>query len=217
MHLHPSQPAWLVTWQAICAGYFLTNIFHPNVSKSGEICVNTLKRDWVSTMGLRHILVVVRCLLIEPNPESALNEEAGKLLLEDYKEYFSRAQLMTSIHAQSQRRYAAMSALQAAALCLCPPCMQGLSSAIVGLRGLTCEHASGASAAATANTASHLPCVCRSIPLSAATGASAVNAQADHDPDAAHDSSGAAVGIKKPKGVEKAKVSNPRKRGLKRL
>ena len=55
-------------------------------------------------MGLRHILVVVRCLLIEPNPESALNEEAGKLLLEDYQEYFSRAKLMTSIHAQAQRR-----------------------------------------------------------------------------------------------------------------
>ena len=74
------------------------------MSKSGEICVNTLKRDWSPTMGLRHILVVVRCLLIEPNPESALNEEAGKLLLEDYQEYFSRAKLMTSIHAQAQRR-----------------------------------------------------------------------------------------------------------------
>lgn len=27
---------------------------------------------------------VVRCLLIEPNPESALNEEAGRLFMEDY-------------------------------------------------------------------------------------------------------------------------------------
>lgn len=25
-------------------GYFLTKIFHPNISKSGEICVNTLKK-----------------------------------------------------------------------------------------------------------------------------------------------------------------------------
>lgn len=31
---------------------------------------------------LRHILMVVRCLLIEPFPESALNEEAAKMLLE---------------------------------------------------------------------------------------------------------------------------------------
>jgi len=27
-------------------GYFLTKIYHPNISKAGEICVNTLKRDW---------------------------------------------------------------------------------------------------------------------------------------------------------------------------
>jgi len=37
--------------------------------------------------------------LIAPNPESALNEEAGKLLLEDYESYFKHAKLMTSIHA----------------------------------------------------------------------------------------------------------------------
>ena len=35
-----------------------------------------------------------------PNPESALNEEAGKLLLEAYDDYASRAKMMTEIHAQ---------------------------------------------------------------------------------------------------------------------
>jgi len=48
---------------------------------------------------LKHLLLVIRCLLIEPNPDSALNEEAGKLLLEDYEEFSRRAQLMTQIHA----------------------------------------------------------------------------------------------------------------------
>jgi len=42
---------------------------------------------------------VVRCLLIEPNPESALNEEAGRLFMEDYESYARRARLMTNIHA----------------------------------------------------------------------------------------------------------------------
>merc|ERR1712167_35847 len=64
-------------------GFFLTTIFHPNVAKNGAICVNTLKKDWKSSMGIAHILTVVKCLLIHPNPESALNEEAGKLILED--------------------------------------------------------------------------------------------------------------------------------------
>jgi ubiquitin-conjugating enzyme E2 S len=85
-------------------GYFITNIFHPNVSKGGDICVNTLKQDWNPSHGIRHILMVIRCLLIEPFPESALNDEASKLLLEDYEEYARRAKLMTSIHAASKKK-----------------------------------------------------------------------------------------------------------------
>ncbi|CAH1420869.1 unnamed protein product [Lactuca virosa] len=80
-------------------GYFLTKIFHPNIATNGEICVNTLKRDWNPSLGLRHVLVVIRCLLIEPFPESALNEQAGKMLLEDYQEYARHARLYTGIHA----------------------------------------------------------------------------------------------------------------------
>lgn len=99
-------------------GYFLTKIFHPNIATTGDICVNTLKRDWNPSLGLRHVLIVsnifvfkhingvenhkvrwltyvvlqvVRCLLIEPFPESALNEQAGKMLLDNYEEYAKHA------------------------------------------------------------------------------------------------------------------------------
>jgi len=79
------------------------------VAKGGEICVNVLKRDWARDLGLRHVLLVVRCLLVEPFPESALNEEAGKLLLESYAAYAAHAALLTSIHAQPAKRCAARS------------------------------------------------------------------------------------------------------------
>ena len=166
-HPSPRHP----TLHTIPPGYFLTKIFHPNVSSSGEICVNVLKRDWRPDLGLRHVLTVIRCLLIEPNAESggwvggwraaapawqsvneaggqagwragvalqeperraaglaaggiplscacrrrlpvflahptpaalpaALNEEAGKLLLEGFDEFARKARLMTSIHAR---------------------------------------------------------------------------------------------------------------------
>jgi len=85
--------------QAPPKGYFLTKIFHPNISKTGEICVNTLKKDWKSDLGIGHVLQVVRCLLINPFPESALNEEAGKLFMEEYDAYFRKAQMMTEVHA----------------------------------------------------------------------------------------------------------------------
>jgi ubiquitin-conjugating enzyme E2 S len=80
----------------------LTKIFHPNIRQpTGEICVNTLKKDWKPSHGLRHVLMVIRCLLIEPFPESALNEDAAKLMLEDYDEYFRRARMFTEIHAKA--------------------------------------------------------------------------------------------------------------------
>ncbi|KAK2465550.1 hypothetical protein APHAL10511_002442 [Amanita phalloides] len=84
--------------------WFATKIFHPNVSSSGEICVNTLKKDWKPTYGIGHILITVKCLLIYPNPESALDEEAGKLLLENYSTYCDRAKLITSVHARPRVR-----------------------------------------------------------------------------------------------------------------
>lgn len=85
-------------------GWFATKIFHPNVGPTGEICVNTLKKDWKSTYGIGHILLTVKCLLIYPNPESALDEEAGKLLLEAYDSYCDRAKLITSVHATPRVR-----------------------------------------------------------------------------------------------------------------
>ena len=38
------------------------------------------------------------CLLIQPNPDSALNASAGRLLQDDYDLFARQARLMTSIH-----------------------------------------------------------------------------------------------------------------------
>ena len=89
-------------------GYFLTKIFHPNVHpETGAICLSTLSQDWTENMGLDHLLLTVRCLLIEPNAESALNEEAGRLLLENYDDYCARAKLMAQVHAMKNKPTAA--------------------------------------------------------------------------------------------------------------
>ncbi|KAK9469091.1 ubiquitin-conjugating enzyme/RWD-like protein [Lipomyces arxii] len=109
-----SEGAWKLTLrlpdnypQSPPKAYFETKIFHPNVAvATGEVCVDTLKRDWNSLLDLRHVLLVIRCLLIEPNPESALNEEAGKLLLEDFADFERMARLMTSVHALKRSTFA---------------------------------------------------------------------------------------------------------------
>ena len=85
-------------------GIFLTKIFHPNISEQGEICVNTLKRDWnQKNWSLSNLFQVIKCLLIIPFPQSALNEEAGKLFMEDYDQFFKIAKMFTQIHAKSNK------------------------------------------------------------------------------------------------------------------
>lgn len=88
--------------------FFMTKIFHPNVDpNTGEVCVDTLKRGWnPKKVDLVEILQTIRCLLIQPNPESALNEEAGKLLLQQEEEetatgseFEKKVRVMTRVHA----------------------------------------------------------------------------------------------------------------------
>ncbi|KAM5429870.1 putative E2 ubiquitin-conjugating enzyme [Microsporum canis] len=80
--------------------FFKTRIWHPNVEEStGAVCVDTLKRDWDPKLTLKDVLITISCLLIHPNPDSALNSTAGALLQENYESFARQAKLMTSIHA----------------------------------------------------------------------------------------------------------------------
>lgn len=82
-------------------GFFLTKIFHPNISERGEICLNTLKRDWnPADWRIDKIMQTIRCLMIVPFPESALNEEAGRMIMESYDEYAEHAKMISSVHAK---------------------------------------------------------------------------------------------------------------------
>ena len=82
-------------------GYFLTKIFHPNIAPTGEICVNTLKRDWTSNLTLQYVLLTIKSLLFTPNPDSALNEEAAMLFHDNVASYERRAAVYTSVHAKN--------------------------------------------------------------------------------------------------------------------
>jgi ubiquitin-conjugating enzyme E2 S len=80
--------------------HFRNKIFHPNVDpSSGAVCVETLKRDWKPELTLRDILITINCLLVYPNPASALNAEAGRLVEEDFAEYERKAHLWARMHA----------------------------------------------------------------------------------------------------------------------
>ncbi len=65
--------------------------------------MNTLKKDWdPMNWSLRHILEVIRCLLIVPFPESSLNEEAGRLFMDNYEEYARTAAVYCKVYAKKK-------------------------------------------------------------------------------------------------------------------
>lgn len=76
---HPMKPPWVV---------FVDECFHPNVSKKGEICLDTLSDGWSPAVSVRTMLLSIQSLLAEPNPDDPLNHEAAVL----YKEHPERFQ-----------------------------------------------------------------------------------------------------------------------------
>lgn len=75
-------------------------------------------------------MFAVRCLLIQPFAESALNEEAGRLLLEDYDVFSRQARLMTQIHATASKRPMPLAIRQGA----------GVNAPHSPLKGVDAEH-----------------------------------------------------------------------------
>ena len=60
---------------------FATKIFHPNIHfKSGEICMDVLKRDWTPAWSLNSACRAILSLLSDPNAESPLNCDAGNMI-----------------------------------------------------------------------------------------------------------------------------------------
>lgn len=64
---------------------------------SGQYLRQTIQKSKL-TMTV-FLMQTISCLLIHPNPDSALNSTAGAMLQEDYHAFAHQARLMTSIHA----------------------------------------------------------------------------------------------------------------------
>ena len=69
---------------------FITPMFHPNIYKDGKICVDILQGEWSPVQNIRTILVSLRSLLMDPNPNSPANREAANLLRSDINLYNER-------------------------------------------------------------------------------------------------------------------------------
>ena len=66
---------------------FISPIFHPNVYRDGKICVDILQGEWSPAQNVRTILVSIRSLLMDPNPNSPANRDAAIIFKRDIEEY----------------------------------------------------------------------------------------------------------------------------------
>lgn len=66
---------------------FTTDIWHPNVGGSGNICLDILKEKWTPALKLSAVLFSISSLLNEPYPASALNSEAARQYIYNRDEY----------------------------------------------------------------------------------------------------------------------------------
>ncbi|KAG2377602.1 hypothetical protein C9374_009118 [Naegleria lovaniensis] len=80
---------------------FITKIYHCNISKKGNICVDTLKDAWNPSLTISKVLLSIVSLLSEPNPDDPLEPKIAKEFKENRQSHDLTATKWTQMYARS--------------------------------------------------------------------------------------------------------------------
>jgi len=87
---------------------FATRIYHPNVTNDnlGTICLGMLKSEqWKPASKIVSVLEAIRNLLVEPNPDDALEQRIADEYRRDRKEYEKNAKAYVQRYAKGAVRF----------------------------------------------------------------------------------------------------------------
>ncbi|XP_063239047.1 uncharacterized protein LOC134540316 [Bacillus rossius redtenbacheri] len=74
---------------------FLTRIFHPNVSRHGDVGIDSLHHNWSLALTISKVVISVQSLLTDPYCKVCMEPEVGKLYMEDRCKFNSMARVWT--------------------------------------------------------------------------------------------------------------------------
>ncbi|CAF1148109.1 unnamed protein product [Didymodactylos carnosus] len=66
---------------------FVTKMLHPNIYTDGSLCLDILQNRWSASLDVSSVLISIRSLLIDPNPNSPANSAAAILYRDNRREY----------------------------------------------------------------------------------------------------------------------------------
>lgn len=84
---------------------FSTKIYHPNIDEEGRICMDLIKTppkgQWRPTIGIEGLLIAIRMLLQNPNPDDPLMPEIAEEFKYNRKEFDRKVEEFVKKYAKS--------------------------------------------------------------------------------------------------------------------